>query len=232
LKTRVLIRTQAFEESWIGVAFGGKEGVLAALISPTQLALRVDLTRSVEYTLATAGRDYLRNLGHAGSQEAVVCPEGAIRRPIDTWICKVDKKTCPIQAQVRLDDPQHFFGGCLLAEDRRNAIFATVQSGRYRGFHHMTGRYLCPRCEELQGNESAASYHYPWELSSFTRVTEFDLDRDMLTAVPLLSRANMGRSVVLAALCARHCIEVAELLTPHAVGDLDVLQLDIHRPDQ
>lgn len=214
----------------MGVAYGGRGGVIAACEAPSEEDFMAHLRAHLEYYLATAGADWLTEVSYAGSNDVPNCPEGAIKLPIDTWVCKTAQQTCPIQAQVSLDDPQSFFAGCLLDQERKQNIFKAASQEDYRGFHHIPGRYLCPRCEEVRGNESGYSYHYPWELSSLTTLTPFDPDRDMRAALPKLSRAKICKTAVLNALCARHSVELATLLYPEVAANLRIIEFEIRRP--
>jgi len=230
MKTKFLVRAEFLDAGWTGVAYGGRERIIATHQAPSNADLSDRLRAALEYYLATRAADYLVEMGYAGSREIPNCPEAFIKRPIDLWACKIAKQTCPIQAQVFLDEPEKFFAGCLVDEPRKQAVFNTVSQGDYRGFHHVRGRYLCPRCEEVRGNESAKSYHYPWELALLEAFSDFDPDRDMPAAIPKLHGAKIGRFTVLNALCAPHCLEVATVLCPEVAATLRVVELELKRP--
>jgi hypothetical protein len=229
VKIRVLAKVEAVSGGWIGNAYGG-DGIIAIGAAPTEEDLVTTLRANVEDYLATHAAAWLQRWQHAGTAKFPNCPEGAIKLPIDLWVCKLVGETCPIQAQVFLDDPQQFFAGCLASEGRKQEIFDAVATGRYAGFHHTTGRYLCVRCADERGRETTFSYHYPWELASLDDFAAFDVERDMGEIVRKLIRAGVARSAVLNALCARHSLEIAHLLYPDVAAKLRVLEFDIARP--
>jgi len=231
MKSAILAKAEEVTGGWIGNAFGS-EGIIAIGAGRTEQELITSLRQSVDDYLVVDAAHWLAQMGHAGSPDTPNCPEGAIKLPADIWVCKVAKETCPIQAQVFLDEPDRFFEGCLLDEDRKRGIFGAVSQGEYRGFHHVRGRYLCVRCADERGNDSAFSYHYPWELSSLEDFTPFDPQRDLIEKLKILIRAGIPRSAILNALCARHSVEIAGLLYPAVAANLRVLEFDVRRPSR
>jgi hypothetical protein len=230
MKTRFLVRAELLDGGWIAVAYGGRERILATLQATSDADFNDRLRAALEYYLATNAADYLYQMGYAGSPNVTNCPEAFIKRPVDLWACKIARQTCPIQAQVFLDEPKEFFAGCLVDEPKKQAIFNAVSQGDYRGFHHVTGRYLCPRCEEVRGNESGYNYHYPWELAALETFSDFVPDRDVAAAIPKLHHAKIGRFTVTHALCAPHCFEVATVLCPEVAATLRVIEIELKRP--
>jgi hypothetical protein len=231
VKSRVLAKAEAVSGGWIGNAYGG-DGIIAIGAASTEQELVTTLRANVEDYLMTHGADWLQRMQRAGGPDLPNCPEGAIKLPIDLWVCKLVGQTCPIQAQVFLYDPQQFFAGCLAPEERKQQIFDAVANGRYAGFHRAIGRYLCVRCADERGSETSFSYYYPWELASLDDFAPFDVERDMREVLPKLIRAGVARSAVLNALCARHSLEMANLLYPDIAPSLRVLEFDVSRPRQ
>lgn len=227
--SRILARTNRVSSGWSGQAFGS-EGTIAIGAGPTFEDCASSLRAGVSDYLGVDGAHYLRSMGFAGGPEALNCPEGAIRLPVDLWYCKVAKRACPIQAQVAIHKPQQFLDGCLLQEDRKLSILRIVSDGSYLGFHHVRGRYLCPRCENERKGESGYSYHYPWELAHLEDYSGINAEEEMATILPKLLQARLPRSSVQSALCARHCIELARALSPLLVENLHVLEFEIQRP--
>jgi hypothetical protein len=131
---------------------------------------------------------------------------------------------------VFVDDPEQFLAGCLADETRKQQILETVGQGKYTGFHHKTGRYLCVRCEHDSGSETSFSYHYPWELAALEDFTPFDLERDMREVLKKLIAAGMKQSAALNALCAEHALQLAHLLYPQVAARLRILEVEISRP--
>ncbi len=229
MKSRILVTSQAVRGGWAGNAFGG-HGVIAIAVALSEVELATNLRLSIQDYLATEGSAWLQEMQHADAPEVVNCPEGAIKLPIDLWVCKVVDQTCPIHAQVFVDAPERFLDGCLAPQARKQAILGAVSQGRYSGFHHTRGRYLCVRCADERGSESSFSYHYPWELSSLEDFAPFELMRDMAEVLPKLMSAGISRGSVGNALCADHSLEIAELLYPEIARELQVFEFNITRP--
>jgi len=230
MRSRILVRAEPFDMGWIAAAYGGRERVIATCQARSEDDLVADLRATLDHYLATRGQNYLREMSYAGDWKIPNCPESFIRRPVDLWYCKIKQQACPIQAQVFVAEPSMFLSGCLLDRPKKMAILNTVLKGDYRGFHHVRGRYLCARCEEVRGNESGYSYHYPWELASPDDFAEFDAERDMKDILPKIHRAKIRRASVTNALCAQHCIDVANLLWPEVARSLRILEFELMRP--
>ena len=92
----------------------------------------------------------------------VNCPQAFILLPLDAWYCKNTKQNCPIQGWLDMSNKANFFKSCLVQEKVKNGIWGSIVQGKYRGFHHVPGRYLCALCENDNINYN---YHYPWELT-------------------------------------------------------------------
>ncbi|MDN3665752.1 hypothetical protein ACFFU1_17515 [Algibacter miyuki] len=90
------------------------------------------------------------------------CQNGIIEVPSDNWICKLDKKLCLLQAVIELNNKSDFYEKCHANEIEKNNIIKTIESKKYNGFHHLAGRYQCPKCQKDKKQEKF-SFHYPWE---------------------------------------------------------------------
>ena len=131
-----------------------------------------DIKCQLDQFLQVEGKNYLSTW--KGNSEIINCPEGFIELPIDIWKCKLNKKICPLQAKIFIKDKAEFIAGCLVPEERKKAIFETIEDSKYDGFHHVPGRYKCPLCV----GKIYRKYHYPWELTPLSeffdvRSTEF-----------------------------------------------------------
>jgi hypothetical protein len=225
MKTRVLARITQERHRWSTHAYQ-QEGVFCSEVGSTETEALKNLRSSIEQILATHSKEWLnRWRGQAGAPN---CPEGAVKIPIDLWVCKLVDQTCPLQAQVVLDEPERFFEFCLAASERKQQIFDTVASGKYGGFHHLPGRYLCVRCEET-GTAVNFQYHYPWELTLLKAYHPFSIEHDLRRLHMTLLHKGVGMSSVSTALCARHCKDLAEALDLQVAGELRVLEFEISR---
>jgi hypothetical protein len=229
MKSRVLTKVEALSGGWAGSAYGGR-GVIAVAAGPSASEFEATLHNKVQDYLAAHGKAWLKHTQTAGSSDTPICPQGAIKLPIDLWICKLTKDPCPIQAQVLLKDRVRFFEGCTAPEEKKRQIFETVASGEYSGFHHVPGRYLCVRCSDEKGNQTPFSYYYPWELSSLDDFTPFNYRRDMPEVFRKLIHAGISRSAVTNALCATHSLEITRLLYPEVAAKLRILEFEVRRP--
>jgi hypothetical protein len=225
MKSGVLARVEAVSGGWIGHAFDGY-GIIAIGAATTEDETIAALRHGIEEYLVTCAAPWLEKNQHAGSADIPNCPEGKVKLPIDLWVCKVVRQTCPIQAQVFLGDPEQFFAGCIAPEKRKKEIFDTVASGKYKGFHHIRGKFLCVCCEDQRGSETHFTYHYPWELASIEHFAPFEAKRDMANVV----RAGISQAAVTHPICARHALEVTQVLYPDIAPSLRILDFVIERP--
>lgn len=120
------------------------------------------------------GSEYIGQFSHG--DDWVNCPEGRAKVPADVWHCKITDETCPIQAQIDLNDKELFFDCCNLEEhvakvqgkrgktprEHKKGIWGAVSSGDYEGHHHDPGTVPCSFCEE---DEFREEYHLPWEIT-------------------------------------------------------------------
>lgn len=151
------------------------------------------------------------------------CPEGAIELPSDIWMCKLSGKICIIQATVSVDRKK-FFEGCHAPRKKKEQIHDLVSNGKYLGFHHVPGRYLCVGCESKGGKKESYFYHYPWEFA--------ELDVALLMSheelYALLMERNYSHIYVTCPICASCCKEMAERIDPLAARGLHVLEFEVN----
>jgi len=230
MKTRVLARTIHENDKWVAQAYQ-QEGVFCSASGITEAQALEHLKNEVGEILATSGQAWLKRWrGAAGTPN---CPEGTVELLIDVWVCKLKNETCPIQAQVSLEEPNIFFQHCLAESDRKQQIFDAVTKQKYRGFHHLPGRYLCVGCEN-EGKAINFRYHYPWELTQLSAYYPFSVECDWpQIRLKLICSGPSGKSSSLSAistaLCAKHCKSLAEQLEPSLAAQLRTLEFDITR---
>lgn len=224
MKTRVLVRVAPDGVEWVASAYQAEHAV-CTVRADSQAQTIENLTAEVEQGIAIQAREWLDRW--RGDDDAPNCPEGAVKLPIDLWVCKLVKETCPIQAQVFIQEPERFFSGCLAPEARKQEIFATVARGKYDGFHHVPGRYLCVVCERERKKPSFC-YHYPWELTHIEAYYPFVIERDWPQVRRRLG-SRISLSTVSTALCAPHCILLAGQLDAEVAAQLSVLEVEVKR---
>lgn len=105
--------------------------------------------------------EYIKSMG---SEDECNCPQGHIELPIDLWKCKLDNSTCSLQAKVNFSNKEEFYNGCTANEVQKDGIFSAITEGKYDGFHHVAGRYLCVSCEANPKIKTNFQYHYEIEL--------------------------------------------------------------------
>lgn len=167
------------------------------------------------------GRELVARWSSSGGQTN--CPEGAVRLPADVWVCKLSGRMCPLQASISLDREPEFFMTCHAPTKKKEQIFGLLQSGRYLGFHHVPGRYLCVACEAKGGKKRSYFYHYPFELAELDVALHLSYE----DALAIVSTAQIPRSRVMSPLCASCCRETAIKLKPALTEDLVVMELDV-----
>ena len=225
MKTQVLSRISNDGNEWVASAYY-KESSFCTIRAASSAVAIAELKLRVEEVLYPQARAWLNEW--RGRKEAPNCPEGAIRLPIDSWVCKLADKTCHLQAQVFVQEPEKFFGGCLASQDRKQQIFDTVAQGKYDDFHHMPGRFLCKSCER-EGKKLSFRYHYPWELTYVAAYYPFVLERDWPTLLRRFGSKNISLSSVVTGLCAPHCKHLTEKLDSAVAAELFFLELEMGR---
>lgn len=123
------------------------------------------------------------------------CPEAKIELPIDLWYCKLKDQACPIQGIINTDSWVTFNEHCLAPNDRREGIQESISSGRYTGFHHIPGRYLCPMCKPSRKGNWERAYHYPENLQHLQLFVPYDEEtlRTKIIKKNIPSVAQFGR---------------------------------------
>jgi hypothetical protein len=227
LRTRILARKyQDGGGEWVALAYQGETAFCDARGSSETTALE-NLKTLVQRAVGIQGRAWIGQSAQP-KLDVVNCPEGAIKLPIDLWVCKLTRDICPIQAQVFLNDRDLFIRHCQAPEERKDQIFASVSAGAYEGFHHVSGRYLCTSCEH-EGKKLTFQYHYPWELTHLCAYSPFEYEQDWPTVRKKLKDKHFGHTLVSTALCAPHCKELAEQIDPVLAAELLVIEFDIER---
>jgi len=130
------------------------------------------------------------------------CPEGMIKLPIDLWYCKIVDEACPLQSSIDTEDWPKFHSHCLAPKKRQDEIQLAITSGKYSGFHHMPGRYLCPTCRSSRKGHWERAYHYPWDLRPLLAFVPFDEETLRLEII----RRGIPSSSQFSHLC-RNCID-------------------------
>src|SRR5436309_9201780 len=114
MKTRILAKVCEQNGSWVASAFLEESEccrVVASSEGDSEAALKHKLTSM----LGTVAAAWLEQWQHGGDPDAPNCPEGAVKLPIDLWVCKLFDTPCPLQAQVLLQEPERFHALCLAA---------------------------------------------------------------------------------------------------------------------
>lgn len=182
--------------------------------------------------MKTSLKAYLDSDGKAfvqtwmGNSAVINCPEGYIKLPIDLWCCKLTNESCNLQSQVLLQNPQQFMKGCTASEEMKKGILKAASDGRYKGFHHVHGRNLCPTCRGDGDEDSPFNYHYHFELTLipglFGIASEDDFQYLLLNA-----RVQQLPSYALACgLCPPCATLVVSILDATLLSNLEVLEME------
>ncbi len=170
------------------------------------------------------GRPWINSWSKEKDNKKINCPEGYIKLPIDLWCCKLSKEMCSLQANIPLDNKDQFLDGCHANEQRKEDIFNTVSNGKYDGFHHVPGRYLCVACENKKKKTNSFSYHYPWEFAEL----DIALGKSYEETRVILTKKSLPSTYVSCPLCASCCNEIATKIDPSLTAQLKVLEFDVN----
>lgn len=222
MRTRVLAKMERQRDKWVATAYQGQRAFCLVTAGSQPVAL-AKLTEAVRRALAPQMQDWIKRW--TGHPEVPNCPEGAIEVPIDRWVCKVARAPCPIQAKVSLSDTAPFLRHCMAPKERKLQILRTLMQGKYKGFHHVPGRYCCVLCRE-EGEKRTFQYHYPWELTHITALFELSNNEEPEEFCRRVVQEGLNPAVKYTALCAWHCKQLTERLDPALGARLTVLEFD------
>lgn len=170
------------------------------------------------------GRRYIESRTFKNSR--LNCPQGYIELPIDTWYCKNTKTPCPLQGQLDISDPEAFFKLCLLSEETKNEIWNAIIEGKYKGFHHIPGRYRCGLCDKPR---IYYNYYYPWELTLMS--DHFDIISiwsDIKRAKELILKGFPSKAIYTALCC--ECFKKASKFLPEInLSEYEIIIYDYRR---
>lgn len=189
-----------------------------------------------------------------GSPGSVNCPEGFIQLPSDIWKCKITREGCRIQAQVPVDDKKKFFELCKAPDKKKETIFRLINSGKYTGFHHIPGRFLCVQCQSDKWKKMDQHYHYPWELVSVPDCVHFSeefipensdveeildyeeslafekelKEQGYLTLEEMVANEGFEPSAASYGVCPECCIRIISAVFPEMSHQVRVVELDFY----
>lgn len=226
LRTRILARKYQDGGEWVALAYQG-DAVFCDARGCSETTAIENLKTLVQQAIAIQGQAWIEQCAQP-EPDVMNCPEGAIKLPIDLWVCKMTKDICPLQAQVFLNDRDLFIRHCQAPEERNEEIFASASNGAYDGFHHVSGRYLCTSCEH-EGKKLSFQHHYPWELTHLGAYFRFEYKQDWPAVREKLKDKHFGHTLVSTALCATHCKELAEQIDPVLAAELFVIEFEVDR---
>ena len=153
---------------------------------------------------------------------SVNCPEGAVRLPVDVWVCKLSDDVCRLQARIDKTNASAFHAGCSAPEARQLAIWSTVQAGKYLGFHHVPGRYLCPGCREGE----KFKYFYPFELTFLKDFIGPMIESETRRVRTLLLQRDMPLAILSSRVCPSCVLSFTSILWAGAEVDLRVERME------
>jgi hypothetical protein len=193
------------------------------------------------------GIEYVSNF--YGGDDWVNCPDGEVLLPIDIWHCKFSKKPCTLQARIYFDGHSRFLEKCSAPEKNKHGIYKAAIEGRYKGFHHLPGRHLCPMCEWVESanvkkpphgsdyyedeEESKVSpywYHYRFQLTlldSLLEMVGIELNEEL--RIELL-RLGLPGYVTYCGLCPTCMMLTVGRLDRKLAERLEIIEMEFFRP--
>lgn len=226
MRTRILTKIKRDGNNWVGLAYT-KDGAFCKERGLTTDSVNSRLEESINQYLSIFAKQWIEAMKHSGNQEIPNCPEGAIKLPSDVWICKLTKEPCPIQAMVFTKDKDLFMENCQAHSPRKEQIFDTVANGKYDGFHHVPGRYLCVECDN-EPKKTTLKYHYPWEMTHIEDCVPFPSTLTRPQFRVLLKKKGLNPYAANNALCALHCQELAQNLNPQVAAGMSVFETNFN----
>ncbi|MDO9592561.1 MAG: hypothetical protein Q7I98_05120, partial [Erysipelotrichaceae bacterium] len=148
--------------------------------------------------------------------------------PIDVWKCKQIDVNCPLQAVIYLDDWDFFSKHCLESEDKKKKIWNSLQNGKYKGFHHILGRYSCGICKNKNGQLSF-NYHYPWELTFLSTHIDILSIRNDNEQMKKLMKQNLPLEAMSNALCSGCFYMITTFFPEIDLSLYEIIEYDFYR---
>jgi hypothetical protein len=182
------------------------------------------LNNEISKFIEELGRSYIES--HSASSDTINCPQASVHVPIDTWHCKAAKTVCPLQGQIRISNPQTFLSSCPLNEKLKTGILKAIAQGKYKGFHHMPGRYKCVLCENDKINYN---YHYPWELTFLADHCNIEEIWSNTRRASQIIVNDFPLSALSGALCADCFRKIAKLFPEIRLEEYETIVYDYHR---
>jgi hypothetical protein len=228
MKTKILIKIDEIEDYLIGSTLWSENSFIEnqSYRKKNKHDL-INLTKDELLKIMTEfGTDYITH--HSNDDNFVRCPDAKVVLPIDSFYCKHDNEPCFLGGGVFKKNEQNFLDNCRI-EEKKEGIWNAIKTKRYKGFHHVPGRYLCPSCEEKNSETRNYekrinfNYHYPWELC---KIGQF-LDNKDLELTKDLIRLGISRNVYYASFCASCSVELLDKIGIHAV--FEIIETDVSR---
>ena len=168
----------------------------------TEDELLKTIDKEVENLINTSCTIYI--VKNSQSETHINCPKLKIILPIDSFYCKVDNNICMLGRDVEKTNKNYFIKNCRITA-QKEGIWNAIETQKYKGFHHLIGRYLCPYCEHKNENKNEIkfNYHYPWEF--FKLYQEIKIDRDMKIK---MIKNKIPSFIFYSALCADCSIDI------------------------
>lgn len=176
MKTKILIQIDEVDNEFIGHTKWSENKFIQniTLENDNRDTLIHDLTKEINEIMSSTAVKYISFFSI--SENSIFCPDAKIVLPIDSICCKEDEEICSIGGGIDLRNKALFMDTCRINR-KKEGIWEAITTGKYKGFHHVTGKYLCPNCER---KKPSFNYHYPWELITLSDFVNF-LDESVRT---------------------------------------------------
>jgi hypothetical protein len=223
MKVKFLIQTQEVDGIWTASC----SSALEFSFGNTKAEAITGITNNLNQFISTTGKAHVAKF--KGHGEAVNCPELTTLLPIDSAYCKISDEPCPIQGQVYVYK-EDALKACTASPEAKAGVIRAITSGRYTGFHHVLGRYLCPSCEEKNTNEKRVNfnYHYIFELSMLSSLV--DLPEEEWDEIrSRLQRDSKSSAATFSAMCAPCLTDFVGSYIPKMRSALETIELDLYR---
>lgn len=225
MKMRILIRIKPRGKYYMAQTYWLKMncGENLKIIAESRSEVLSKIHGLISVFIEKYGRRYIES--HA-FKNGLNCPRGYIELPIDTWHCKNTKTPCLLQGELDMSDPEVFFQLCLLSEEIKNGIWNAIIEGKYKGFHHMPGRYRCGLCDKPR---IYYNYYYPWELTLLSDHCDIKSIWSNIKRAKELILEGFPRQAIYTALCCDCFIKASKYLPEVILSEYEINSYDYLR---
>ena len=194
------------------------------LVAPSKSEAIKEMSEQISVVIEEYGRIYINY--HSIYNGLINCPQGYVALPLDSWYCKDTKTSCPLQAQLNMLNKEDFFNLCTNTDEKKEGIWNAIANFKYRGFHHIVGKYRCVLCNKKR---NYYNYHYPWELTYLGDNCDMITIWDDIERAKELIKSGFPRVAKNSALCSKCFLKISNMIQEIDLSTYEIIEYNYER---